>query len=1258
MKRQKLISLMLLALPMAAHSQSLKSGYVDWGPTSTDFPKALSSWTKGQKWTDDDNFFISRVKPHLRFRNPATQVNPAITEENDKNLLFWVPINNPETNALPDGVFDSEIFPMWAYITHYGNWTAPLVRIPGNFLDVAHKNGVGVSCVASIPYGNITSSWKTALEQMTETGAEKWADFLSTFGVDGLGYNSEFEATPALVSDISDFHAKLIKLMRKDNRMPLAMNVWYDGTNEAAKIYFDRGLGTHNDDIWGYGDDIKTSLFFNYNWNRTGLLDNSVKYAEKIGRTPLDLYAGINMQGREPKTGEIWTHLAKYPVSIGLWGAHSWNMFFESRAEKGASSFNRQWSYLQRVTRWFTGGKRNPILSGEPDNSLIYGAENENFAGMSTMMSARSALKWDLSEEPFFSYFNLGNGRFFNFKGERANTLEWYNIGIQDYMPTWMWWFSSRFLGKEKADAPSGSLEANFTWDDAWIGGSCLRIQGSSEAKTYLHLFKTEFGLRNGDVITVRYKINSGKGNAAMAISLKGSEASAIESGSLTLTTGNEITGAWNEKKFTVGSEIPADGKELAMIAMSFDKATDLDMLIGEVSVVRGNSTSAKPETPVIEKAEILDANRLGADGKIIWDMPNNIADRTCYNIDVKTSYFKLYACQEGQRPVLMGMTPSWAGLMFSIPVNYSVGWPKVRLGVSAMSLDMTYESEIAWSEPMDVIEKYTISDEIILSRNVIIPGEAFEAFYADQLHQNADWELTDEAGNIVASSNGSLRLSVPDGLDKPGFYSLRVKGIENPAEGDAVESTREFPGFIQISDASHGSLPTVKSLTANGKENYIEVNSGDNVTLDYEGDTTDGKVSRGIRIGEHGVGFSLSEAGYTRGTPFSIGFWFKPETFANQAAHLLNLRNRKDPWAVNQWGWMWTTIGPDGRFNNFTIRTGSNANISYWFDNTRFEPGVWYHIVFSFNFTDRGAVLGELFVNGKKQQLTSWAIGDTKLDPSKIKPMGTLYNFTEGTMASVGGFLHNSGSAIGNIDNFSFWSKALDEEGAKAAMGDIDPDNLPDGLEGWFDFEGGFDADGRFDNLGKGTFRLGAHDVVPTEEEGEGNLRWEQPSLCAGSPFVKGDAQEIKTFVNWNVQPAQLISSSGDVNSGTATVKVPGYPTVVDATLTLSNPYGTDSRKVRLSVDGAGAVEEISGSEAGVKVGPNPFSSHFTVEMSEPGAWSVELFDMAGVLTGKWSVGAADPRTLTVAPAVGKGTYLLRTSNGTKSCTFKMIKR
>lgn len=223
------------------------------------------------------------MRPKVRFRNAATQVNPSFTEENDKKLIFWVPINSPEYNALPDGAFDREVFPMWSYITHYGNWSTTLVRMPGNFMDVAHKNGVPVSVVASVPWGNISAEWEAALKKMLEAGPEKMADFLEYYGVDGLGYNSEFQGDSIMVQNLGRYHASLVKLLKESGRMPLHENIWYDGTNEKGKISFDRGLGTHNDDLWGYGDSIKTSLFFNYNWNNTVLLDRTVEHAQNSG---------------------------------------------------------------------------------------------------------------------------------------------------------------------------------------------------------------------------------------------------------------------------------------------------------------------------------------------------------------------------------------------------------------------------------------------------------------------------------------------------------------------------------------------------------------------------------------------------------------------------------------------------------------------------------------------------------------------------------------------------------------------------------------------------------------------------------------------------------------------------------------------------------------------------------------------------------------------------------------------------------------
>ncbi len=108
----------------------------------------------------------------------------------------------------------------------------------------------------------------------------------------------------------------------------------------------------------------------------------------------------------------------------------------------------------------------------------------------------------------------------------------------------------------------------------------------------------------------------------------------------------------WVTRTFTVGSDF--DGKDLALVALHFKNATNINLLFGEFSIVRG--TYATPAKPQLESAKLLYNCKDGMDGKIIFNMPNNkAAGEPCYNLDVKTSHFRLYAQQEGHDKVSYG---------------------------------------------------------------------------------------------------------------------------------------------------------------------------------------------------------------------------------------------------------------------------------------------------------------------------------------------------------------------------------------------------------------------------------------------------------------------------------------------------------------------------------------------------------------------------------------------------------------------------
>ena len=56
MKKKYLIFSGLTFLALTANAQKLQEGYIDWGKTSEHFSTALSTWSKGDKVTEDDNF--------------------------------------------------------------------------------------------------------------------------------------------------------------------------------------------------------------------------------------------------------------------------------------------------------------------------------------------------------------------------------------------------------------------------------------------------------------------------------------------------------------------------------------------------------------------------------------------------------------------------------------------------------------------------------------------------------------------------------------------------------------------------------------------------------------------------------------------------------------------------------------------------------------------------------------------------------------------------------------------------------------------------------------------------------------------------------------------------------------------------------------------------------------------------------------------------------------------------------------------------
>ena len=1260
--------------------------YVVW-PQSYSLDQYINDWVPGQPMTktyasaraaksgtwEDEEFFTSRVKLRPLISNTATQIDESLIGSRDKKLLFWVPCGVStgyfQTGALPNGVFDSEVFSTWSYVTHYGNWTSPYGWVPGGFADAAHKHGVLVSGVASIPWAASSGDWHTCMAGManiatSDGGVEKVGKFLRYHGVDGLGYNSEFSSGGSFMPGLRTLHGGLVKYMKEKGQAGFE-NPWYGITTDAGSISYGEGLLSSYYQNFGYSDEPRTIFFTNYNWNSSTYFSADKAAFEATKRDTRDLYMGMNMQGGCKSTTEWLAHAEggqAQDYSIGLWGEHSKNMLFPARVSAGGSDILKQQGYQKVLEQWFTNGKRNPAYRMEIDQSGSLGV-SDVFQGMSRFMNARSAYGWNLADEPFITYFSLGNGNCYRLNGDVAYSSEWYNIGMQDYTPTWRWWWSTKMLGKDEADIPANSMSAEFSWDDAWNGGSSLKISGSTAAgeTQYLHLFKTQFNVKNNDIITIRYKILKGNGDINFVYSKVGSETTEVtpDRTSIHKVGKDFFYDEWNVVEFKVASRGSAalSAGDWALLGLKFANAQDLEVLIGEMSIKRG--TSNTPQMPEIRTAKILSDVVSGFDAKLIWSMPNSAAaGDPVYNIDVNTSYFELWAQVQGEEPQFMGATTSWAGLMFKIK-NPKHG-NRVRLGVQAVSLDHKSKSGISWTSDYLTAPAHEVSEEVAIDKTCIKPGEEFRIWFVDELHENATLSLYNTKGEKVASNNGASRELVAT-LNEVGAYDL----VAN--EGAATET--RYSCYAQVSDFSVGRLPEIETLTFNGENAEtadVTFGVGTEFKAGYTGRSADGSGSRAIANDYKVFGCPVKELKLGENKSFSVSYWVRPTFYpATGQLNMFGIEDRTGTWPENNWGFFWSEVNSDGSVSAFTKRGNSANTAEYQYDyasTTAIPVGAWTHVTIVFDYDSSNALLMKLYLNGVYQVPTRTGMGgdnkseDNVIDGIPVRGPNRSTMRDGMWMHIYGGRGSAPGSPNASLDDVIIWDGAVDETDIAKAMVGLDAENLPSNVKAYWDFEdepqdnitetrlvNGKAAtvvhNGRF--MSKGQIKdapFGVFDLLKSTLEGQSVQTNVSPLYDAGCPYVKGTGFKVETKPSWSTRQATISNANGNDTEGEATV-VYGAPGTKTLTLTLENSWGKDVKDYPeidfTAIDGV-AADAADGIEA------YTINKTLFVKFAEEGNYEMNVYNMSGMLVGRdaRAINAGEVMHITIGQA---GVYVIQ---------------
>ena len=631
---------------------------------------------------------IEFVRSHVRKRQILDREDRLVSNTyKERDLFMNIPSGAGSTiGGYPSKDFASDNFSMWNYTNLFGSWNHGLFQAPGSWADAAHKNGTDI--MSGIKFfdttggrGGHATGWVDFIKTKNTDGTFKYTrpliHLLQFLGMDGINYN--FEARGYDDSEVIKFHQSLYQYANQVNfdNFHIAIYTFYSSlTNYNTEALFGKNNVKTSDLMLNYA-----SSDFSYN------MASSVQEAKRSMGTAKGLYAGVWIVGMDRGWNRLDNGDAK-ECGLCLWGEHAQSRFWSYNT--GGNAQERMSNYQTLLERGFSGGKRNPAdrpaISNLGNNWEWSGtkAPLSTFAGLASWIPERSAINGKL---PFSTYFNTGAGEVYTYKGKKT-AGSWYNMSNQDIVPTYRW-----LVYDGNTTNVSDKVQPEFTYEDSYTGGSCLKLTGKGTASsTDIVLYKTNLTGTSG-AIKAQVAIKTGKdtpanSNLALIVRLKNS---------------NE----W--KEFDVNGTTDSKWVEhtVALTGLSSTDVIDriglrvknvdnqYKLLVGKLAIV--DDYTVAPEAVKDLTIQVKEENKSSLSVKATWALNSAAEDKVVYNDDANVDHFEvLYKNGENGTVSEIGRTSQWATYIGDIEMAES---DKPFIGVRSVSKDLKTYSPVVWKE-------------------------------------------------------------------------------------------------------------------------------------------------------------------------------------------------------------------------------------------------------------------------------------------------------------------------------------------------------------------------------------------------------------------------------------------------------------------------------------------------------------------------------------------------------------------------------
>lgn len=759
------------------------------------FPEQLLEWNPQE---DPDLAYNVSTVPLAQRADTESLQTVNSTQNRDTKVMAISIMNSSTSGNAPQGLnrFSANTFGYLQYVDLLVYWGGSsgegLIVAPSpDVVDMGHRNGVKVIGTCFFPQAAHGGKLEWLDTFLSKDGSgnfpmvDKLVEVATVYGFDGWFINQESEGDEAagLTKEHADLMREFIQAFKA--AAPELELVYYDSMTVDGEMDWQNALTDKNAAFMmdEEGNPVADDMFLNFWWTEDELADQellkaSAQKAEEIGVDPYDLYAGMDVQANGYMTSERWD-LFENPdggtwTSLGLY-CPSWCW---------QSSTDPIDMEKKENTMWVNS-------AGDPSAELTYD-DPTVWRGVSTYVVERTAL----TQLPFTTNFNVGNGYNFFIRGEKASNLDWNNRSLADVLPTYRW-----IMEEEGAN----SLTPSFYMADAYYGGNSLRFFGHMDAgaATTVKLYSAQLPMEEGTAFTTTAKCTQ---PAALDLIL-------------TLDDGTEITAAGDTKVGTDWTTVNYDVSEAAgktVTAISYrivsDNADDaFDLLLGNISIGDVESLPVSTVSDVKVDGSEFDEDALLAGVRLSW------------SVDTPADYYEVFRVNQDGTKSLLGATNKTCFYINTLPRTDDTN--KSNFEVVPVNRGLVEGTGAAAT--MDWPNNSLPKSDFTADRTLVAPG--MQVTFASMASQNtAEVEWTFEGGEPAASTETAPVVTYAEA----GVYSVTMKAKN--AEGEA-EKVQE--GFIVVDEAAEGDL----ALLSQGQpaEATAFVNSNEAPEFAVDGDVT-----------------------------------------------------------------------------------------------------------------------------------------------------------------------------------------------------------------------------------------------------------------------------------------------------------------------------------------------------------------------------------------------------------------------------------